>query len=514
MTGLVPPRTVPTGRVAPEIGPAHIEVMANRTQALVVKPRPLRGSALRRCAGWMCCLAGLLVAAASPAWADYAAGLAAFNAKDYKKAYSEWIEPAKAGEAPAEHGIGMLYDMGEGVPDKSPKAAAEWYQKAADQNYAPAINNLARLYADGRGVKADPAKAIELWSRAAEAGNVTARFNLGVQYANGSGVKKDPVKAAEYLRQAAEGGLAEAQFALAGFYREGIGVKQDPEAARLWYQRSADAGFEPARTAVEALDQAAQNEAAKAKQQPATGEAASVPSEGAVSEQSAVDAQTPAPEAKPAETAHAEAAPAETAPAESAPTQEAAAPKAPEAAPAAAEMAATESTPTPEPAAESHPAEEAAPAPEATPPPPAPEAESHPAEEPAPAAEAQPAAEPVAKSEPEPVGEGSAAMNSMDPGANLPLAESLTGETMVYRIWLYDSGQEKDASSYWAKLTQKYPGLLKNLKVDLRRYFLGEAKGALYRVFAGPFDSLAAAQKACEDIKQRFGDQFCRPVIN
>ena len=149
---------------------------------------------------------------------------------------------------------------------------------------------------------------------------------------------------------------------------------------------------------------------------------------------------------------------------------------------------------------------------EVTPPPP--EGESQPAAQPEATTEAAPAAEPAAKSEAEPAGEGSAAMNSMDPGANLPLAESLTGETMVYRIWLYDSGQEKDASSYWAKLTQKYPGLLKNLKVDLRRYFLGEAKGAVYRVFAGPFDSLAAAQKACEDIKQRFGDQFCRPVIN
>jgi hypothetical protein len=149
-------------------------------------------------------------------------------------------------------------------------------------------------------------------------------------------------------------------------------------------------------------------------------------------------------------------------------------------------------------------------------------AEGAPAEEPAaeePAAEAEPAGEAaeVASGEAAPaeaVGEGSAAMNSPDPAADLPLAESLTGDTLVYRIWLYDSGQEKDASSYWAKLTQQYPGVLKDLKVDLRRYFLGEAKGAVYRVFAGLFDNLAAAQKACEDIKHHFGDQFCRPVIN
>ena len=60
----------------------------------------------------------------------------------------------------------------------------------------------------------------------------------------------------------------------------------------------------------------------------------------------------------------------------------------------------------------------------------------------------------------------------------------------------------------------QYPALLGKLELDLRRYFLGDAKGSLYRVFAGPFDDLGAAQKACEDIRTRFGDQFCRTVLN
>jgi hypothetical protein len=60
----------------------------------------------------------------------------------------------------------------------------------------------------------------------------------------------------------------------------------------------------------------------------------------------------------------------------------------------------------------------------------------------------------------------------------------------------------------------QYPGLLKTLQLDLRRYFLGEARGSLYRVFAGPFENLGDAQKACEDLKARSGDQMCRPVLN
>src|SRR5688500_8564601 len=189
---------------------AHSAVMAIRTTI-----RGLKGMfrALRAAQSWGPCLAATaFLLLSSAAFADYAAGLTAFNRKDFAHAFSEWIESAKAGDAHAQHGLGMLYEMGQGVPYADPKAASEWYRKAADQNYAPAINNLARLFADGRGVKQDVPKAIELWSKAAEAGNTTARFNLGLQYAAGVGVKKDLKKAAEYLLQAAESGLPEAQF--------------------------------------------------------------------------------------------------------------------------------------------------------------------------------------------------------------------------------------------------------------------------------------------------------------
>ncbi|HEV8388649.1 MAG TPA: SPOR domain-containing protein [Dongiaceae bacterium] len=414
----------------------------------------------------------------STAAADYAAGLAAFNRKDFAHAFSEWIESAKAGDAHAQHGIGMLYELGQGVPYADPKAAAEWYQKAAAQNYAPALNNLARLYADGRGVKQDVPKAIGLWSRAAEAGNVTARFNLGLQYAAGSGVQKDMKKAAEYLLQAAESGLPEAQFAVAGFYRDGTGVEKDLDAARQWYDRAAAAGFEPARAELAALDRPAVGSAPAVED----GTAAPADNQQAQAQKTETPPQQPAgteakTEEKPAEAQPQEAAPTETQ--QAAPPPPAEEPKQPE-----------------QPAPAEAPAEEASPA-------------QPPAEEPGAPAEAEPAQEAAPAN---PVGGGDAAMNA--PGSDLPVATSLTGDAQVYRIWIYESGQEGDARSYWDKLTMQYPGLLKKLDVDIRRYFLGDAKGSLYRVFAGPFDNLGAAQKACEDIKARFGDHFCRPVLN
>ncbi len=430
--------------------------MAIRTmiRGLVERHRAPASARPRR-AGVALCAAILLLSTAAAA--DYAAGLTAFNRKEYARAFSEWIESAKAGDAHAQHGMGMLYEMGQGVPRADPKAAADWYQKAAAQNHAPALNNLARLHADGRGVQQDVPKAIELWSKAAEAGNVTARFNLGLQYASGSGVPQDMKKAAAYMLQAAEGGLPEAQFAVASYYRDGAGLEKDLDAARRWYDRAATAGFEPARTELAALDKPVASEAPEQ-----TGPAQE--------QQTDASAQSQEQAAAPAEEA------AEGEPADMPPT--------------ATEQAAAPADAPPQPDA-SLPSEPAAPVAKV--------------EQPEESAADAPAGE-----EPPPTG----APEAPDPQPDLPVADSLTGDARVYRIWLYSSGQEGDARSYWDKLTIQYPRLLKELQLDLRRYFLGEAKGSLYRVFAGPFDSLGAAQKACEGIRQRSGNQFCRPVLN
>jgi hypothetical protein len=55
--------------------------------------------------------------------------------------------------------------------------------------------------------------------------------------------------------------------------------------------------------------------------------------------------------------------------------------------------------------------------------------------------------------------------------------------------------------------------VLKNLTPDFR-YYDNSQKGQIYRLFAGPFTSLEAAQKACTDIRERYSEEFCRTVIN
>ena len=115
-------------------------------------------------------LAGLaLLLAAGSARADYQSGLTAFDSGDFRKAAAEWQAAADQGDARAEHGLGLLYDSGRGLPE-DPKLAAQWYGKAADQGVTAAASNLALLYATGRGVTKNLAKAVQLWSFAAKGG--------------------------------------------------------------------------------------------------------------------------------------------------------------------------------------------------------------------------------------------------------------------------------------------------------------------------------------------------------
>jgi TPR repeat protein len=74
-------------------------------------------STRRRRAWW--CGAGLalplFVFAAQPAFADYQSGLAAFDRGDYAKALTEWRPLAEQGDAQAQHGLGMIYEVGNGI---------------------------------------------------------------------------------------------------------------------------------------------------------------------------------------------------------------------------------------------------------------------------------------------------------------------------------------------------------------------------------------------------------------
>lgn len=103
------------------------------------------------------------------AQADFADGLAAYDAGDYRRAFTEWQPLAESGDSTAQVAV-------------------------------------AGLYLSGQGVRADVAEALRWYHRAAEGGNAVAQLNLGDVYARGLGVAVDPVAAYVWFSLAAAQG--------------------------------------------------------------------------------------------------------------------------------------------------------------------------------------------------------------------------------------------------------------------------------------------------------------------
>lgn len=121
-----------------------------------------------RISSLLAAVAWLTVSGAS-AHADLAAGLAAYDAGDYRTAFGEWQPLAEAGDAEAQIALAGLYLVGQGV-GSDPAAAARWYRRAAEQGDAVAQQNLGELYSLGRGVARDLVRAYVWLSLAAEQG--------------------------------------------------------------------------------------------------------------------------------------------------------------------------------------------------------------------------------------------------------------------------------------------------------------------------------------------------------
>ncbi len=87
--------------------------------------------------------------------------MAAYQPGDYATALREWRPLAERGNAKAQFNLGVMYRIGEGVPQDDAEAA-RWYSKAAEQGDANAQNNLGVMYRIGLGVPQDYAHA-HMW---------------------------------------------------------------------------------------------------------------------------------------------------------------------------------------------------------------------------------------------------------------------------------------------------------------------------------------------------------------
>ena len=150
-------------------------------------------------------LGGLGFMLAAPTWADYQAGVDAYERGEYETAMKEWRPLAEQGDASAQSNLGQMYRMGHGVPQDY-QEAVHWYRLAAEQGLLPAHSHRGFMYSKGKGVAQDYQEAIRWYRLAAEQGSALAQYNLGVMYNNGEGLPKDYVLAHMWANLAAAQG--------------------------------------------------------------------------------------------------------------------------------------------------------------------------------------------------------------------------------------------------------------------------------------------------------------------
>ncbi|GLR76044.1 tetratricopeptide repeat protein [Aliivibrio sifiae] len=165
---------------------------------------------------------------------DYLKGTAYLNQDNYKDAITWLTSAANNGSIEAQNKIGVIYAKGIGTEINTnlaiqyfTKAAAnkssiayynlgktfeeqhkypiaiDWYNKAIEINNSNAMNNLADLYLQGKGLVQNTHQAELLYINAAELNNATAMRNLGFLYFKGTEVKQDMEKAYFWFNLAA-----------------------------------------------------------------------------------------------------------------------------------------------------------------------------------------------------------------------------------------------------------------------------------------------------------------------
>ncbi|OED41888.1 hypothetical protein AB833_08615 [Chromatiales bacterium (ex Bugula neritina AB1)] len=122
------------------------------------------------------------------------------------------------------------------------RRAWQLLQPLSDRSSADAQYRCAIMLQNGLGVVADAEAAAALMSAAAVQGSGLAQHSLGIMNLFGEGVAQNTPEAIRLLELAGESGLAGAWSTLGMIYNEGQGIEPDKALARKYYTK---AGFDP-----------------------------------------------------------------------------------------------------------------------------------------------------------------------------------------------------------------------------------------------------------------------------
>ena len=150
---------------------------------------------------------------------------------DFAALRAEVEQQAREGQVEAQYDLGVMHYRGDGVP-RDFKQAADWFLKAAQQDFAAAQHNLAVMYYHGQGFPRDYGQAAKWLRKAAEQGKADSQAILGLMYLKGQGLPKDYVRGHVWLSLAEANGTAGA-FENSGAIEALMTADQIAEAKRL-----------------------------------------------------------------------------------------------------------------------------------------------------------------------------------------------------------------------------------------------------------------------------------------
>jgi TPR repeat protein len=148
------------------------------------------------------------------------------------------MQKANAGEAPAQHELGIRYLFGKGYPCDTPKAAY-WIQKAAQQKMALAQFNYGLLLMNGFGVEWNPFEAFKNFFAAGEKELPEALYVTGLQYAEDFVVPRNWKIAYRLFRKAADLGYNPAKATMKEMVQRGLDTSDTKESVAPGKERPA-----------------------------------------------------------------------------------------------------------------------------------------------------------------------------------------------------------------------------------------------------------------------------------
>lgn len=158
--------------------------------------------------------------------ADLAAGIAAFEDRDFEAAYAHWAPHAEAGHLPSQARLALLYSLGAGVEEDDERAVA-LSAAAAEAGLPLGIYLQAAQLIVGPEAKRDPQAALDMLGPLVECGMPAAQNAVAYSLNGNSALTPDEERAMDLYMRAAEQGYAPAQFNVA--FRTMTNAKGDLE---------------------------------------------------------------------------------------------------------------------------------------------------------------------------------------------------------------------------------------------------------------------------------------------